>query len=435
MIHRKERPTISASLPAPQSRAPENIDATFAKLPLSGEGSEYDVLVAGALAADLSCDYAPLEGFADSATPLLHTSNPATFSHSVGGVGHNVALAAHFAGASTILCSAVGDDIAGRTLIHQVAKTGLTISGIQVLDPSSDAQTAQYVAINDTKKDLMVAMADTSILYSPILDSKSVWQQIMVRNRPKWVVIDGNWSSSIISHIAAAANSVGAHIAFEPVSAQKSTRLIKLLKSDNMIPNHVIRLAAPNVLELQTMYQAARAASLFESEAWWTVIDALNLPRGGSRERFIQLTNRHLVDQGVPQQSLQLLPCIPCVVTKLGAQGCLVSQLLGPGDPRLTDPDHAPYILGRGLDGDGVVGGVYMRLIPAAEPIKPKDVVSVNGAGDTLLGVLIAGLAKRGANARVEDLLKVAQQAAVKSLKSSKAVSEEIKGIWSIAVA
>jgi pseudouridylate synthase / pseudouridine kinase len=387
------------------------------------------VLVAGALASDLSCDYAPLESFADSSNPLLHTSNPAVFSQSAGGVGHNVALAAHYAGVSTLLCSAVGDDIAGHSLIEQVRKSGLTTSGIQVLEPSTDTRTAQYVAMNDGKKDLVIAMADMSILSSQSLDSKAFWELIMTQHRPRWVIIDSNWSGSIMNHIISAAKSAGTRIAFEPVSAQKSSRLLHLTEPDYVMPKHLVDLATPNVLELQTMYATARNALLFESESWWKFINALNLSQAGSREQFIHLTNKQMVDQGVPQQSLQLLPYIPSIVTKLGAEGCLVSQLLRPDDPRLRDPGSAPYILGRALRDEKDIGGVYMRLVPPAEIVKQEDVASVNGIGDTLLGVLVAGLAKKGPNSRIEDMLSVAQKAAARSLRSKMAVSEGVKGI------
>lgn len=429
MVYSNGEPATAAFQPALISEKPERSDELPAKHTVLTDRKQHDVLVAGSLASDLSCDYAPLAGFLVSSTPSLHTSNPAIFFHSVGGVGHNVALAAHYAGASTLLCSAVGDDITGRTLIEQIQESGLQTSGIQVLDPASGARTAQYVALNDTKKDLMIAMADMSILSCPSLDSKSVWEDIMTRYQPGWVVVDGNWSGSILSHIVLAAKSVKARLIFEPVSAQKSTRLIKLIKPNDVSPDHIVEIATPNQIELQTMYQTARDGLLFESDSWWSLINSLNLPRGGSRDRFIHLTNTQLVDQGVPQQSLQLLPYIPCIVTKLGSQGCLVSQLLRPGDPRLRDPESAPYILGRAAGEDQTIGGVYMKLIPPAERVKQEDVVSVNGVGDTLLGVLVAGLAKEGPEARVEDMLLRAQEAAVMSLKSKSAVSEGVKGL------
>lgn len=70
-----------------------------------------DILVAGAVALDLSCDYAG--GESSEVAPKLHTSNPSRINQSIGGVGHNVALAAHLVSEDTTvrLCSMVGDDV------------------------------------------------------------------------------------------------------------------------------------------------------------------------------------------------------------------------------------------------------------------------------------------------------------------------------------
>jgi pseudouridine-5'-phosphate glycosidase/pseudouridine kinase len=70
-------------------------------------------VVAGSVALDLSCDYRTPEK-ETSKSPRMHTSNPATITQSVGGVGHNVALAAHRFGAGDVkvkLCSVIGDDV------------------------------------------------------------------------------------------------------------------------------------------------------------------------------------------------------------------------------------------------------------------------------------------------------------------------------------
>ncbi len=62
------------------------------------------------MALDLSCDYI---GSGADPSPQLHTSNPASIAPSVGGVGHNVALAAQRISPSTKvkLCSIVGEDM------------------------------------------------------------------------------------------------------------------------------------------------------------------------------------------------------------------------------------------------------------------------------------------------------------------------------------
>ena len=52
--------------------------------------------------------------------------------------------------------------------------------------------------------------------------------------------------------------------------------------------------------------------------------------------------------------------------------------------------------------------------------------VSVNGVGDTFLGALVAGLAMGG---RVENLVDVAQRAAVLTLKSRESVAIEVEGL------
>jgi pseudouridine-5'-phosphate glycosidase/pseudouridine kinase len=63
-----------------------------------------------------------------------------------------------------------------------------------------------------------------------------------------------------------------------------------------------------------------------------------------------------------------------------------------------------------------------MRRFPAVEIV--KDIVSVNGAGDTFLGVLVAGLAT-GLKLD-ENLINIAQRGAVMTLRSKEAVSPNL---------
>jgi pseudouridine-5'-phosphate glycosidase/pseudouridine kinase len=63
-----------------------------------------------------------------------------------------------------------------------------------------------------------------------------------------------------------------------------------------------------------------------------------------------------------------------------------------------------------------------MRLFPALEVV--EDVVSVNGVGDTFLGVLVAGLAK--GLTLDERLVDIAQRGAIMTLRSREAVSPEL---------
>ncbi|KAI7643667.1 IdgA domain protein, partial [Hortaea werneckii] len=132
------------------------------------------VFVAGSLNVDLACDFIS-ETSSNAQSPELQTSNRAKIAQSLGGVGYNVARAAHLMGASVRLCSAVGDDLAGRAALVAMSGNGMRTTGIQTMRPANQEaetpRTSQYVAINDGRKDLMLAMADVSILEQTAEDS------------------------------------------------------------------------------------------------------------------------------------------------------------------------------------------------------------------------------------------------------------------------
>lgn len=397
-------------------------------------------MVAGSLAIDLSCDYTPFSDERTQVAPVPHTSNPGVIGQSLGGVGHNVAIAASYVGSDVLFCSVVADDLSGQAALASLEKEGLSTAGIQVLPSTPGTRTAQYVAINDAKKDLLVAMADMGIVELPEhqLDFDGFWEPLLERTKPRWVVVDANWQPEVLKKWSAMVRKHGARVAFEPVSTAKSRRVFgrdatgtgAAIGPAQTVPDHAVSLACPNRLELAAMHASARETLLFDSPGWWSIIDAMNLSPTGSRERLVAATSAALVDEGLPQQSIQLLPFIPCIITKLGETGALLTQLLPPGDPRLTDPAYAPYILARtSASADVPFGGIYMRLFPPAALLSPEDLVSVNGAGDTLLGVMVAGLAKRDSAARVEDILPVAQEASRRTLTGAGGVSKEIVGL------
>ncbi|KAK1773287.1 Indigoidine synthase A like protein-domain-containing protein [Copromyces sp. CBS 386.78] len=390
-----------------------------------------DILVAGSVALDLSCDYSggvDAEGN-KAVSPLAHVSNPSHITQSVGGVGHNVALAAHKASeeGKVRLCSMVGDDIAGATILANLEASGLDTTCIRKLGreyPST--RTAQYVAVNDADKNLVMAMADMAIFSNHSFPT--YWNSAVAATKPKWLVVDGNWAETDIQTWIEAGRKHGARVAFEPVSAAKSERLFAAPKRGGQLPlrlfpNASVDLASPNQYELQAMHGAATRNEYF-THSWFEVIDSFGMH--GSRDKFVRLTSAEITDMGLPQQNIQLLPYIPTIITKLGSKGALVTMLLKPGDPLLRDVHHAPYILARNYNDHPYVGGVYMRLFPPVETV--KDVVSVNGVGDTFLGVLVAGLAMGG---RVENLVDVAQRAACLSLRSHESVSMELVGLKS----
>ncbi|KAI1466779.1 Indigoidine synthase A like protein-domain-containing protein [Daldinia caldariorum] len=381
--------------------------------------SQADILVAGSVAVDLSCDYVG-EDSLEHPAPHLHTSNPARIGQSIGGVGHNVALAAHrvLQGSNVRLCSLIGNDLAGSTILSSLKASGMDTSCIKQLSrehyPAS--RTAQYVAVNDANKNLVLGMADMGIFTAQSFSES--WNSTVKEAKPKWLVVDGNWAAHDIRSWIQAGKQNQARVIFEPVSQEKSTRLFsgeKNLENLGIFPNPSVDLITPNQYELAAMHAAAQRHEYFDDPRWWETIDAFSMR--GARDRFVKITSADMTDAGIPQQVIQLLPYIPTIVTKLGSFGALLTMVLGKNDPRLVHPAHERFILSRNLNDHPEIGGVYMRLFPAAEEV--DDIVSVNGVGDTFLGVLVAGLALGG---KVENLINVAQKGAILTLRSPQSV-------------
>lgn len=264
-------------------------------------------------------------------------------------------------------------------------------------------------------------MADMGIFTSHSFPD--YWQSSVAETKPKWLVVDANWHPRDIRAWVQAGRAHGCNVAFEPVSTAKSVGLFArdhLEDGVGVFPTSpAVDLASPNHHELAAMWAAAKENGYLDTPQWWEVVDAFGLL--GARDRFVRLTSTEIADAGIPVQSVQLLPYIPTIVAKLGSKGCLLTTILARDDPRLRDSREEEWILTRSLNDHPHVGGIYMRMFPPAEQV--EKVVSVNGVGDTFLGVLAAGLAKGG---RVENLIDVAQKAAVLTLKSHESVNPDL---------
>jgi pseudouridine-5'-phosphate glycosidase/pseudouridine kinase len=395
-----------------------------------------DILVAGALAVDCSCDFSP--GAASrNKSPLLHTSNPAIIRHSLGGVGHNVAKAAHYLGKNVRLCSIVADDLAGMMARQGLQKDGMDVDDIIVSDSSSESSTAQYVAVNDVGKDLVLAMADMAILESTDTKTLQKWSTTIQRTKPSWVMADANWHPSLLRFWLEEGKKSGASTAYEPVSTAKSSRVFSSTPAAGfpdfaplpVFPGHLVDLASPNFMELQSMSEAARSCGHFERQEWWETIDALGIPSSGITHRLEALTSNELVVQGIPQQTIQMLPYMPTILTKMGSKGVLLTKLLRKNDAQLSDPKASRYIASRSPDApNSSVGGLYIRWFPPPAVLESTEIVSVNGAGDTFLGAILSALTRPDCPA-VEDVVDFAQAQAARSLKSRETVSPDLKSV------
>ncbi|MCJ1430662.1 hypothetical protein MMC27_000012 [Xylographa pallens] len=423
-----------------------------------------DVLVAGSLAIDITCNYNPdRKSKNKSGTPEMHTSNPAIVTQSLGGVGQNVASALHYLRTPLQFCSAVADDASGQTAVQMLADRGIDVDGVKLLQDGS--RTAQYIAFNDTDNELVVAMADMRILENEQRDVSAVWGPHLASRKPRWLVVDANWDSLSLKQWVTMGKAIGAKIAFEPVSVGKSCRIFTPLPDLRRRLVHIADVATPNTSELRAMHDYISQHGHRESAVniWTLFLNSLKPEERFKRAQHQLADVLKAEDKFIVVCSLRLLPYFPCILTKIGSSGVLLIELLRKDDIRWTDSRARPHIFyGKGSEEMGLstrlqsllgtlrtqtdinpdgrfcfeedckylkdFAGIYMRLFPPAETVRQEEIVSVNGVGDTFLGVLVAGLARDNPKP-LDELVMLAQRGSIMTLKSTESVSTEISSL------
>ncbi|CAN6662417.1 hypothetical protein TRVA0_034S00518 [Trichomonascus vanleenenianus] len=381
-------------------------------------------IVVGTLALDMTCN---LEGTGDA---LLNTSTPGKVETSVGGVGHNVALAASYAGPSTRLVSEVGPDC--EQVLAELASNGFDTTGIRI---AKDKQTARYIAMHDSKGQLVVACADMNAAGS--MNTDFIKTQIKAA-RPKCVFFDGNIKAKQKAAAIEAARSVGAIIGFEPASVPKAAWLAEV--PQQAFPHHAVDVCTPNIYELNSLFEAYTAKGLFDTDNWFPVIDALGVDQAfrNALENMSQTVPAlsKMYASGVAQQAIHLLPYIPCLFIKDGARGVLSFQLVDDVTAikqtipaNLTTGSGKPVTTRLSTGKNNV--GVLVQHFPA-ELIDDSLIVSVTGAGDTFCGVLASEIAEdrswlNDAGVRRTQVIDRAQRSAALTIQSELAVNPKIK--------
>src|SRR2546430_1830999 len=99
--------------------------------------------------------------------------------------------------------------------------SGLHTSGVPHLRTQHPPcrRPGQYVGVNDGEKNLVVAMADRTVFRTRSFPS--FWRSAVAGAKPKWLVVDGNWSEQDLCVWLRAARETHCRVAFEPVSAAK----------------------------------------------------------------------------------------------------------------------------------------------------------------------------------------------------------------------
>lgn len=408
-----------------------------------------------------------LDSIGKSAAPVeLRDSNPGIIATSVGGVGFNVARACALAlespscaparGApSSRLVSVVADDLSGRTVLAQLAANGCDPSG--VLIDRLGLATAQYSAVHSDAGELVVACADMRIIEGEHSDAfaRHIVRQVD-RGQPRQILVDCNLSArclgAVLRHVAQLTASID--VVVEPTSAAKATRLAAAVVAAGArpFPHNAVLAITPTVAELAAIAASFDASGLFEDfDGWFALLESLGID-SRFRERLAGSRHRVLargLQAGYLQQAFQVLPYVPFIALKLGAEGVLTLTLSTSIERYRSLPTTSPHLpqftitsAGR-RHADGQMG-VAIQYWPVPHPLPLIE--NVTGAGDSFAGYLMARLlASNDALAEAtwlgaeiasveqewykwESIYK-AQVAAAKSLGSCGAVSEQIKEI------
>lgn len=161
---------------------------------------------------------------------ITGTSNPATGHITFGGVARNVAETLARLEKSVGLVSLVGEDEAGRAVLHHLTDLGVEVSQTVV---SSISNTAEYAAILDEAGGLHIAMAamDAFEAITPAV-LENAWPQIAVCG---WIFADCNLPEATLHALLNRKASTDARLAVNTVSVPKAVRLPKNLSAIDVI--------------------------------------------------------------------------------------------------------------------------------------------------------------------------------------------------------
>ncbi|KAG2174441.1 hypothetical protein INT44_006704 [Umbelopsis vinacea] len=324
-----------------------------------------------------------------SPSSFLHTSCPGTVRQNLGGVGRNVAEAAYRSGTDTLLVSAVGSDLASKILIDGIKKTGMvwphwSISPLSFIDTGNGETTAIYNALHSPDGQLISAVADMNVF--KMITSSQV-MAALESHSPSLVCCDGNLEPSVLCDTARVASNLNIPVHFEPTSVPKS---LKIFEDTATLMAGCFKSISPNQHELIAMSNTAKEV----------------LPEVEEKYKISELT-KHQLD-GLPEIAIECLPYafhlsnfFRVIVTKLGEHGCLIT---------------------------GQANGKPILRYFKPHTIRPDQIKSVTGAGDSFVGVMLSHLNRNLycledlEHSCWQDVIHHAQSAAIRTLQSHDAV-------------
>ncbi len=168
----------------------------------------------------------------------LGTSNPGKVRTTSGGVGRNIAHNLARLGVDVALISAIGLDALGDKLLRDTEMVEVDVSMVL----RENAATGTYVAMLDDKGELVSAVSDMRVLDALTPDVIKLFAKPIAE--AKLVVADCNLHSETLIAVARIA---GGKLAIEPVSVQKSRKLVMVLEKFKVM------VATPNLDQIRSL--------------------------------------------------------------------------------------------------------------------------------------------------------------------------------------
>jgi pseudouridine kinase len=168
----------------------------------------------------------------------LGTSNPGTVRTTSGGVGRNIAHNLARLGVDVALISAIGLDALGDKLLRDTGMVDVDVSMVL----RENVATGTYVAMLDDFGELVSAVSDMRVLDA--LTPDFIRSHAAVIKGAKLVVADCNL---MLESLIAVAEIAGEKLAIEPVSVQKSRKMLAVLEM------HKTYVATPNLDQIRSL--------------------------------------------------------------------------------------------------------------------------------------------------------------------------------------
>ncbi|KAH9065965.1 indigoidine synthase A-like protein [Lactarius vividus] len=407
-------------------------------IPLPPSETSAKLVVVGSAAVDVVAQARTMPDVDSS--PGRYSTSPGTVALHLGGVGRNMAEAAHRVSVSnfqsrpseTVLVSSVGDDSLGRLLLEEMQRIGMRTNGVI----TSGEKSAVCNIVLDGFGNLIGGVADMDIVHS--IEPEMVISRV-VEHDPALVAMDANVSPAVLKALVQHCNANDIQ-SDEPTSVIKSTSILPAISSalgSNFDGGSPIKFTSPNLLELAELYKCARTEpwELMNYDYWWKTVDKFSIGtefRASldrlARENAGKGTLSFLVDRGIAQMAINLLPFFQHLVIKCGDLGVLLAMRF-PTDRPTAWVGERTDIQRRQIVAHGKSELVVIKHYPAHE-IDPQSVVSVTGAGDSLVGAILATLIQNSSTfdtpELVDQVIALAQSAAVQTLQSPLAVSPSL---------